>query len=307
MKKNVLITGGAGFIGSHLAELLVVKPEYNVIIVDNLSSGSLDNVPEGVEFIKLDICDKAVAEVFQKYAIDTVVHLAAQTAVGYSIEHPDEDAQLNILGSINIMDCSVKYGVQNFIFASSAAVYGDGVALPIVESAQTLPSSFYGLTKLTWEKYMAIYSNLHGIKANVLRFANVYGPRQGDKGEGGVISIFAKCVRDNIPLNIFGSGEQTRDFIYVQDVARAIVECVERPAQYDVFNVSTKKQTSVLQLVAELESLAGRKLQVNFLPAKPGDILHSSLDNSKITAGGLVLDTELKTGLSATLNSILKK
>lgn len=307
MKKNILITGGAGFIGSHVLEILTRQPEYEILVLDNLSSGSLDNLPPSVKFFKLDICDAAVEEVFKAHRIDTVIHLAAQTSVGYSVEHPDEDAKVNLLGSINIMDCCVKHGVCNFVFASTAAVYGDIAQLPIVEEAETIPTSFYGITKLTWEKYMAIYSNLHGIKANVLRFANVYGPRQGDKGEGGVISIFAKCVRDDKPLTIFGTGEQTRDFIYVADVAKAIVQCVKNPVQFGVFNVSTKKQTSVLQLVSTLEKIVGRKLQVIFQPAKPGDILHSTLDNSKITATGLTLNTELEVGLGATIHSMLKK
>ena len=307
MKKNILITGGAGFIGSHVLEILTRQPEYEILVLDNLSSGSLDNLPPSVKFFKLDICDAAVEEVFKAHRIDTVIHLAAQTSVGYSVEHPDEDAKVNLLGSINIMDCCVKHGVCNFVFASTAAVYGDIAQLPIVEEAETIPTSFYGITKLTWDKYMAIYSNLHGIKANVLRFANVYGPRQGDKGEGGVISIFAKCVRDDKPLTIFGTGEQTRDFIYVADVAKAIVQCVKNPVQFGVFNVSTKKQTSVLQLVSTLEKIVGRKLQVIFQPAKPGDILHSTLDNSKITATGLTLNTELEVGLGATIHSMLKK
>lgn len=305
--RNILITGGAGFIGSHLADMLAAQTNYKVLILDNLSSGILENLPQGVEFFKLDICDLAVEDLFKLHKIDTVVHLAAQTAVGYSVEHPEEDAQINLLGAIKIMDCCVKYGVQNFIFASSAAVYGDGALLPIVEEAQTSPSSFYGLSKLTWEKYMNIYSNLHGIKASVLRFANVYGPRQGDTGEGGVISIFAKCIRDKKQLNIFGTGEQTRDFVYVLDVAKAIIECIEKPVQFGIFNVSTQKQTSILQLVCELETIIERKLQVNLLPPKPGDILHSTLDNSKITINGLELNTELSVGLRATLNSILKK
>lgn len=307
MNKNILITGGAGFIGSYVAELLVSEPEYKVLVLDNLSSGSIDNLPPGVELIQMDICDPAIDDVFKTNQIDTVVHLAAQTSVGYSVEHPDEDAQINLLGSINVMNACIKYKVNTFIFASTAAVYGDGAPLPIVEEAPTLPSSFYGLTKLTWEKYLSIYSNLDGINANILRFANVYGPRQGDKGEGGVISIFSKNIRDNLTLNIFGNGEQTRDFIYVMDVAKAILKRIKQPVKFGIFNVSTKKQTSVLELVSTMESILGRKLDVTFLPPKPGDIMHSALDNSKIVDNELQLDTDLHTGLTATLNSILKK
>lgn len=307
MEKTILITGGAGFIGSYVVELLAQQPKYKVLVLDNLSSGSLKNLPADIKLFKMDICDPSVDSIFQEQAIDTVVHLAAQTAVGYSLERPDKDAQINLLGSINIINCCVKYGVRNFIFASSAAVYGDGIPLPIVENSPTQPSSFYGLTKLTWEKYLGIYTNLHNIMAIVLRFANVYGPRQGDKGEGGVVSIFAKRIRAGLPLNIFGTGEQTRDFIYVADVARAIIQCIDHPVKFEVFNVSTKNRTSILELVSTMEGIVGNKLPVNFLPAKPGDILHSALDNSKLTSTGLKLDTDLTTGLNATLNSILKK
>lgn len=307
MKKNILITGGAGFIGSYVVELFAAQDEYHILVLDNLSSGSLDNLPAGTQLFEMDICDPAIEEIFKQYKIDTVVHLAAQTSVGYSVEHPNEDARINIMGSINVMDNCLKYHVNNFVFPSSAAVYGDGAPLPIVEEAPTSPSSFYGLTKLTWEKYLAIYTNIHNINASVLRFANVYGPRQGDKGEGGVISIFAKCIRDNAVLNIFGNGEQTRDFIYVLDIAKAIEKTIKHPVKFGVFNVSTQKQTSLLELIATLENIVGYKLQTNFLPARSGDIMYSALNNSKIVDHNLKLDTSLHTGLSATLNSILKK
>ena len=307
MKKNILVTGGAGFIGSHLVELLLTKPDYHVLVADDLSSGRREYLPVEAEFFELDICTPQLEQVFSTHRIDTVVHLAAQTMVGYSVAHPDEDARLNILGGINVMECMRKYNVKNIIFASSAAVYGDDAPLPITETAPVAPTSFYGLTKLTWEKYLAIYAELYGMQATVLRFANVYGPRQGDAGEGGVISIFAKCIRDRKPLHIFGDGRQTRDFIYVGDIVKAIADRLTKPVKYEVLNVSTYRETSLLELIATLESLLGYKLPVNFLPPRPGDILNSVLDNTKITADGLRLDTDLAQGLQALLRDILQQ
>lgn len=304
MSKNVLITGGAGFIGSHLTELLIQFPsEYNLIVFDNLSSGKLANIPAGVEFIEGDIRSKALENVFKSKDIHTVVHLAAQTMVSYSISHPDIDAEINISGGINVIQLMLKYGVSDIIFSSSAAVYGDGLPLPIKESYSAKPTSFYGLSKLTFENYLNLYSQISNLNFTVLRFANVYGPRQGDSGEGGVISVYTKKIIEKQPLKIFGDGLQTRDFIYVADIARAIKHCIDHPKKSCIYNVSTNKQTSLLDLIDAFIKVSGEQLDVQYEPAKIGDIYKSVLDNSLICESELELSTSLETGLKLTLNS----
>ncbi len=304
MKKQVLVTGGAGFIGSHLIELLLQFPEeYQLIVFDNLSSGSLKNLPPNITFIKGDVRSEDLEAVFKNYSIDTVVHLAAQTMVSYSIDNPDIDAQINISGGINLLQNMLKYGVANIIFSSSAAVYGDGLPLPIKEAYLPKPTSFYGLSKLTFENYLAIYSQISNIHATVLRFANVYGPRQGDSGEGGVISVYTKNIINHQPLTVFGDGLQTRDFIYVADIAKAIRHCIDTPQKNIIYNVSTNKQTSLGELIATFSKILDRKLQINYLPAKTGDIYKSVLDNKRLLQLKVELNTSLETGLKFTLDS----
>lgn len=301
--KNILITGGAGFIGSHLVELLSSFPnEYKIIVVDNLSTGRLENLPANIEFFKCDIREKELEDIFKTKNINTVIHLAAQTMVSYSINNPDIDADINICGGINLLSCMLKYAVKNIIFSSSAAVYGDGLPLPIAENFWAKPTSFYGLSKLTFENYLALYSNIKDINATILRFANVYGPRQGDSGEGGVISVYAKKIIKNEPLTIYGDGLQTRDFIYVADVAKAIKHCIDKPHSLVTYNVSTNKQTSLLELIAMFSTIANTKPQIKFESAKTGDIYKSVLDNSLLLNSGLELSTSLKSGLTLTLN-----
>ena len=306
MKKYVLVTGGAGFIGSHLLDLLAADSRYNLIVVDNLSSGDRNNLPEGVELFEMDIRDASLASVFTRFEIDTVVHLAAQTMVNISMENPREDADINICGAINLLQNMLKHNVKNIVFASSAAVYGDVSALPVVEEAPTAPTSFYGLSKLTWERYLGVYARAYGIQASVLRFANVYGPRQGDGGEGGVVSIFGKCLRNHQPLKVYGDGTQTRDFVYVGDVARAIAQCIKEPCAYRIMNVSTNTEVSVLELIATIERVLNRKVEVVFTAVRTGDIYRSVLDNSKMVALGISPEASLYTGVKNTLEYMLK-
>ena len=204
---RILIIGGAGFIGSHLVDLLNNNNEHELVVMDNLSSGSRDNIPQTVKFYEMDIRNNDLDKIFNEYHFDVVINLAAQTMVPYSLEHPDEDADINILGLINVLNCCRKHSVQRVIFSSSAAVYGNNINVPLKENEASVPMSFYGITKMTAEHYLRVYSELYGLDAIVFRFANVYGERQGNGGEGGVVSIFAKRIAEGLPISLFGDGE----------------------------------------------------------------------------------------------------
>ena len=277
---KVLITGGAGFIGSHIVELLR-GTDIVPVVLDNLSSGKRSNLSSDVRLQVMDILDSEMEGFFQEERFDAVIHLAAQTSVPYSLERPEIDCRVNIQGIVQVLEACRKSGVRRVLFPSSAAVYGDGAELPVAETAGVCPGSFYGLSKLTSEKYLALYQEIYGLEYVTMRYSNVYGERQGDGGEGGVVSIFARKLRQNEPLIIFGDGGQTRDFIYVGDVARANCSALTAPAANinKILNISTRTQTSVADLIKTLEKSAGRNVEKSFAAPRAGDIYHSMLDN----------------------------
>jgi len=305
---KILITGGAGFIGSHVLEhLQKYYPQEKIFVLDNLSSGNRAYVPASVELIEEDIRSKAVRSIFAHYNFDAVIHLAAQTMVPYSITHPAEDADINVAGLINVLEASKDTKVKSVVFSSSAAVYGDNTNLPLQETEKLKPTSFYGITKMATEHYLRIYHDLFGINATVLRFANVYGERQGMTGEGGVISIFVKKIAKGEPLEIFGSGEQTRDFIYVKDIACALCLAV-RHQGFGIFNVSTQQEVSINTLINILEKLAACQAIIKHLPPRNGDIFRSVLANSALKEKLKMQDfTSLDKGLANTYHYFLTK
>lgn len=277
---NVLITGGAGFIGSHLLELLAGKAR--VTVLDNLTSGSRSHVPEGMELVEGDVRDGAAVEkLFASHAFDAVVHLAAQTMVPDSVKDPVLDCQINLEGLLHILESCRKYHVPHVLFSSSAAVYGDNPHVPLLETERLQPMSPYGITKMTSEHYLRVYHELYGMDATVFRFANVYGERQGEKGEGGVISIFCRLLSENKGVTIFGDGSQTRDFVYAGDIARAIAAALPLKGFHSM-NVSTGKETSLNQLLDSFAKAAGHPFPVNYTAPRPGDILRSVLSNENL-------------------------
>jgi len=273
---KLLVTGGAGFIGSHLLQLLVQDVDIETVVLDNLSSGSYSHVPGSIRLVEGDICDKNIDELFAAEHFDAVIHLAAQTMVPYSLEHPDEDCNTNLMGIINILECCRKHGVKSVVFSSSAAIYGDNLNVPLKESERPLPTSFYGLTKMASEHYLRLYHDLYGINTTVLRFANVYGERQGDGGEGGVISIFCKLLAAGKPVTVFGNGEQTRDFVYAGDIAKALLKAVSLEGHHTI-NISTQEETSLNQLLEAFRKAVGHQFTINYAPARTGDIFRSVL------------------------------
>ena len=298
---RILILGGAGFIGSHLVGLLN-NSEHELVVLDNLSSGSRENIPPTVKFYQMDIRDNDLEKIFGEYHFDVVVNLAAQTMVPYSLEHPDEDADINILGLINVLNCCRKHSVQRVIFSSSAAVYGNNINVPLKENEAPMPTSFYGLTKMTAEHYMRVYNELYGFDAIVLRFANVYGERQGNGGEGGVISIFAKRIAEGLPISLFGDGEQTRDFVYAGDIAEAIAAALDVQG-YHIINVSNAIEISINELIQNFAQVAQKEIKVDYQEARAGDIYRSRLDNSCLKKElGILPQTTLQEGLLKTYN-----
>jgi len=274
--KNVLITGGAGFIGSHVGDLLVEKG-YNVIVADNLSSGFEHNLNKKIKFYNLDINSLALEKVFIENKPDYVFHFAAQPCVSFSTLNPKEDAIENILGSINVLNFSKKYGVKKFITASTAAVYGIPKHLPVDENHDTTCLSFYGISKLTMEKYIELF----GIDYIIFRFANVYGSRQSAHGEAGVVAIFADKMKNNQDIVIHGDGEQTRDFVHVSDIARVCLGAIEKDVKNETINVSTNTAISINKLFEIMGSKYNYKKHPMYDEERLGDIKHSVLDNRK--------------------------
>lgn len=278
---KILVTGGAGFIGSHVVEQLQLAG-HTPIIFDDLSHGMREHISEGIELIVADVRNKAALEAsFARHSFSAVIHLAAQTMVPESLDNPVTDCRINLEGILNVLECCRKYHVRHVLFSSSAAVYGDNLNIPLQETESLLPTSPYGITKMTTEHYLRIYHELYGIDATVFRFANVYGERQGEKGEGGVVSIFCKLLSQGKPITVFGNGEQTRDFIYAGDIARAIVAALPLKG-YHTINVSTGKETSLNELIHAFEFAVGHKFDVIYEKPRPGDILHSVLNNNNL-------------------------
>lgn len=276
---KVFLSGGAGFIGSHVADQLIAQG-HEVSIFDNLITGLRENVHPQARFILGDICrSKDIQKVFAEQRFDAVIHLAAQTGVPASIESPGYDCDVNIKGTVNLLEACRLTNVKRFIFASTAAVYGNVQQVPVTEAALTNPTSFYGLSKLTVEKYLELYHSQFGIDYVVLRYANVYGERQGEGGEGGVVSIFVRKIFRGEQVVIDGDGGQTRDFIYVGDVAAANCQALLTNRPNRVYNISTQSETAITTMLKLLERISNKKVETGHGPLRQGDIYRSSLSN----------------------------
>ncbi|EFM10542.1 NAD-dependent epimerase/dehydratase [Paenibacillus curdlanolyticus YK9] len=276
---KILITGGCGFIGSTAAERFH-KEGHQIYIIDNLSGGDVNNVTVPHKLYPLNVEDRACDVVFESVRPDVVVHLAAQVDVTTSMKIPQADAQTNIMGLVNMLECSRRHGVKKFLFASSAAVYGNDEAVPLAEAVQGEPVSPYGINKKLGEYYCAKWQELYGLQTLAFRFANVYGPKQGGTGEGGVVSIYMKRMVEQQELVVYGDGNQTRDFIYVED----IVDGLYRGAESDltgVYNLSCNHEIRLNELIDALQEL-GDSINVRYEASREGDIYRSSLDNTRV-------------------------
>lgn len=298
--KKVLITGGAGFIGSHTADLLM-QNGVAVRVLDNLSSGFQSNLPaqhDLLEFVEGDIRDKAkVDECMQ--GVSHCLHLAAQVSVVASLEDPEFSAQQNIVGFVNVIEAVKNHSVERLVYASSAAIYGNPVTIPLPEDIAKTQLSPYGLEKQVNEQYADLYKYLYNLPSLGQRFFNVFGPRQDPKSPyAGVIALFVDRISDAKPLTVFGDGEQTRDFIYVGDVARANVAALQHKSVEGACNIGTGKKTSLLDLIEVLSEITGKQSEVTFDAPREGDIVHSLAVVDKMNQElGVTAETDLKQGL----------
>jgi UDP-glucose 4-epimerase len=308
----VVVTGGAGFIGSHTVDRLIAS-DHRVVVLDNFSTGKRSNLARWADHPALDIvvCDvahgifAALAPITRRHGpVQRIVHLAAQVSVVASVANPLVDMQVNYGGTLHVMEYARAHGVKKVVFASSAAVYGDVAELPVSEDAPCRPLSPYGIDKLASELALDYYAGVHGVPATVLRFFNVYGPRQDPSSPySGVISIFTDRARAGRPLTIFGDGQQTRDFVYVGDVASAIVAALGDPGSRVVANVGTGGEVTVLELAHTVVELCGKRVAIEHAPARPGEILRSRARVDRLRdVFGVVAQTRLPEGLRETLS-----
>jgi UDP-glucose 4-epimerase len=305
---RALVTGGAGFIGSHVSAALLAAGQ-EVVIIDDLSSGKRANIPDGAQFEHLDIRSSDAATIVREGRFDTLVHLAAQLDVRKSVADPVADASINIVGTLNLLEATRAASRRpRVVFASSGgAIYGDAVEPPNVETFEKNPESPYAIAKLSVEYYLAYYARVHGLDTVALRFANVFGPRQDPHGEAGVVAIFCERILARRGLTVFGDGEQTRDYVYIEDVVRAVQlaasASLPAPVKLDErgFNIGTSVPTSVLTIAATLKQIAGSDVAVEFAPKRAGEQQRSFVSIEK--AARLLEwapQVTLEAGLSAT-------
>ena len=307
---RVLVTGGAGFIGSHVCDRYLSEG-WEVTALDDLSSGRRENVAAGVDLVEMDVRDPAVRDLFADRRFDVVNHHAAQIDVRTSVSDPWLDASINLGGLLNLLQASIAFGIERFVFVSSGGVvYGEPDVLPTPRDAPKQPLSPYGVSKLSSEFYLHAFQQLHGLEYAALRYSNVYGPRQDPHGEAGVVAIFSQRIRDGETLTVFGNGEQTRDYVFVRDVAdvNLLVTTADLSAGGGLdavaFNVGTGIETSVNTLAKTLIGVAGSETPIEYADARPGELMRSALECEATRALGWAPGYDLERGLRETYEFI---
>ncbi len=277
---KVLVTGGAGFIGSHLVDALI-RQGYQVVVVDNLSTGRPENINPAATFYRVDICSPELERIFEKERPELVNHQAAQTVIQKSMEDPAFDAKQNILGSLNLILQCLRFRVKKIVYASSGgAVYGEPEYRPVDELHPENPVSYYGVSKHTVEHYLHVFCLEYALPYAVLRYSNIYGPRQNPKGEAGVVAIFTRQMLQGERPTIFGKGDKTRDYVYVADVVMANLLAMERDGNA-VYNIGTGVETSDQEMFNLLAELTGYQSNPHYAPVRKGEIYRICLDWSK--------------------------
>jgi UDP-glucose 4-epimerase len=281
---RILVTGGAGFIGGHLVERVAAEG-HQVLVIDDLSTGTAEHLPPSARLLESDFASPAALAGLAAFRPAAVVHLAAQIDAAASVLDPVADARTNVLSTLMLLEaCRALAPLPRFLFASSAAVYAEGVPLPATEASAGAPATPYGASKLAVEHYLGCYRRAHGLSSAALRFANVYGPRQGARAEGGVVAIFARALAGGRTPAVFGDGRQTRDFVHVADVVEALLRARDSGAQ-GAFNVSTGVETDVRTVFARLAERLRPGAEPQLAPPRPGDVARSALSYEAIAFG----------------------
>jgi UDP-glucose 4-epimerase len=310
--RPVLVTGGAGFVGSHLCDRLLAKG-HSVVAVDDLATGREVNLANAFEhgeaftFTEMDVRTQGLLEVFTRHRPDVVMHLAAQAGVRPSLEDPDHDASVNVMGTLNVLRCASAVGSRKIVYAASGGtLYGEPASVPVRESAAdgAHPESPYGISKKVVLEYLSFYSRQRGLDFTALALGNVYGPRQDPTGEAGVIAIFASSMLAGETPTIFGDGEQTRDYVYVEDTVEAFAGAVDR-ASGEIVNIGTGLETSVNALYAMLAEIVGSRSEPAYGPQPEGELRRIALDNSLAASVlGWRPRTDLSSGLARTVEHL---
>ncbi len=282
---KILVTGGAGFIGSHIVDKYI-SLNHEVVIVDDLTTGKKENINSDAKFYRIDLRnEKKIAAILKRERPEIINHQAAQKSVAHSVTDPIHDAGINIVGFLNLMEAAKQTGVKKVIFSSTGgAIYGDAKEIPTPETYPPQPISPYAITKFATEQYLRFYQQTAGITPVILRYANVYGPRQDPFGEAGVVAIFSMLLSEGKPLTVFGDGKQTRDYVYVEDVAEANVKALKyNPEKYDdaIINIGTGVETTLNDIIALLEDASAKKAEVKNEPPRAGDLLRSAIAPEK--------------------------
>ncbi|MFA6132011.1 MAG: NAD-dependent epimerase/dehydratase family protein [Patescibacteria group bacterium] len=278
--QRALVTGGAGFIGSHIVDALIQR-RIKTFVVDDLSTGSQKNVNPNAQFFKMDITSPLLPKLIEKIKPDVIFHLAAQIDVRHSVKDPLNDAKINLLGSLALAEAAVKYGVKKIIFSSSGgAMYSDSIRPPYSEKTVEQPLSPYAISKRATEMYLNFEHAVRGLHCVVLRYANVYGPRQRSDGEAGVVAIFTERMLAGRPITINGAGTQSRDFVFVEDIVRANMLALTKNV-HGIFNLGTGKEVNINQIFRKLKKITNSDLPERHGPPGPGEVFRSALDSRK--------------------------
>jgi UDP-glucose 4-epimerase len=300
---RIVVTGGAGFIGSHLVDAFIAGGN-DVVVIDNLwthGGGRRENLHPRASFVHMDVRDEAVKRIFHEVKPDLVCHHAAQHSVAIGARDPQFDANVNIVGMLNVLDAAVAAGTRKAIFASSAATYGDVTQMPVDENAPQRPVSPYGISKMATEHYLRFYKSEHGLDYTILRYGNVYGPRQDPNGEAGVIAIFANKFLAGEGVRIDWDGEQSRDYVYVGDVVRANVAALTKGSA-EAYVIGTGKKTTVNQVYGALKEATGFEAPVTKAPRRAGDAREIYFNPAKAARElGWKAEVDLKTGMRETV------
>jgi UDP-glucose 4-epimerase len=302
MSRRAVVTGGAGFVGSHVADAFL-QYNYEVLALDDLSTGHERNLPEAAGFERLDIVDfERLEGVISSFRPDVVCHLAAQSSVTLSVREPRRDLTVNVKGTLNVCEAARAVGAQVVFASTGGALYGDRAGVPTSEEATPEPLAPYGASKLSGEAYVATWGRLHGLPNVVLRLGNVYGPRQDAHGEAGVVAIFSDRLLAGETPTVFGDGTQTRDYVHVRDVASAFL-LTAAAGRAGTYNVGTGVEHSVLELLELLQRAAGVSVEPRFEPLRPGELTRSALDGTRLQQDtGWQADTTLEAGLRETFD-----